>query len=117
MARASSRTFARGSRLAGALAFAALLAACSAVNDPAGFTVVTQDRYDFMTCKEIIGHRNGQAARMKDLAGLIEKAESAPGGFLVGAGVYRSEYVQSRALVDAADRAARKNGCDAPKKQ
>ena len=107
----------RGARLTGALAFAALLAACSAVNDPAGFTVVTQDKYDFMTCKEIINHRNAQTSRMKDLGGLIEKAESAPGGFLVSAGAYRSEYVQTRALAAAADRAARLQNCDAPKKQ
>ena len=69
MVRASNRTFARGARLAGALAFAALLAACSAVNDPAGFTIVTQDKYDFMTCKEIINNRNAQTGRMKDWRG------------------------------------------------
>ena len=107
----------RRARLAGALAFAALLAACSAVNDPAGFTIVTQDKYDFMTCKEIISNRNAQTARMKALADLMEKADSGPGGFLIGAAAYRSEYVQARALAAAADRAARLHGCDAPKKQ
>ena len=53
---------------------------------------------------------------MKELAELMEKADSAPGGFLIGAAAYRSEYVQARALAAAADRAARLNGCDAPKK-
>jgi hypothetical protein len=92
------------------------LAGCSAVSDPAGFTIVSQDRYDFMTCPEITKNRNAQQARMKELSGLIEKAEASPGGFLVGAAAYRTEYVQSRALVAAAERAARLNRCDdAPK--
>ena len=52
---------------------------------------------------------------MKQLAELIEKAEASPGGFIVSAAAYRSEYVQARALAAAADRAARLNNCDAPK--
>ena len=104
-------------RLAGALALAGLSAGCGTVSDPAGFGIVSQDRYDFMTCKEITDNRAGQAARLKQLAELMEKADSAPGGFLVSASAYRSEYVQTRALAAAADRAARLNNCDAPKKQ
>ena len=92
------------------------LAGCGAVSDPAGFSIVTQDRYDFMACKEIVNNRNGQTGRMKELAGLIEKAEASPGGFIVGAAAYRSEYVQARALAAAADRAARLHNCDAPPK-
>jgi hypothetical protein len=91
------------------------VAGCASVSDPAGFGIVSQDRYDFMTCREIIASRIEQTARMKVLAGLIEKAEASPGGFIVGAAAYRSEYVQARALVAAADRAARLNNCDAPK--
>ncbi len=91
------------------------LAGCSSVSDPAGFSIVTQDRFDFMTCKQIIDNRNGQTGRMKELAGLIEKAESSPGGFIVGAAAYRSEYVQARALAAAADRAARMHNCDPAK--
>jgi hypothetical protein len=85
------------------------------MSDPAGFGVVAQDRYDFMTCKEIIDQRNGRLGRMKELAGLIQKAEASPGGFLVGAAAYQSEYVQTRAQAAAAERAARLNNCDAPK--
>ena len=84
-------------------------------SDPAGFGIVAQDRYDFMTCKEIIDQRNGRLGRMKELAGLIQKAEASPGGFLVGAAAYQSEYVQTRAQAAAAERAARLNNCDAPK--
>ena len=91
------------------------LAGCGSIGDPAGFGVVSQDRYDFMNCKEIIGHRNTQTARMKELGDRIEKAEASPGGFIAGAVAYRSEYVQARALAAAADRAAKLNNCDAPK--
>ena len=91
------------------------LSGCAGVSDPAGFGVVSQDRYDFMTCKEIIANRDGRVARMKELAALMEKAEASPGGFIVSAAAYRSEYVQARALASAAERAARLNNCDAPK--
>jgi hypothetical protein len=97
------------------LCIAALAAGCSSVSDPAGFALVTQDRFDFMTCKEIINNRNGQAGRIKQLGELIEKAEASPSGFIVGAAAYRSEYVQARALATAADRAARKNNCEPAK--
>lgn len=91
------------------------LAGCGSVSDPAGFSIVSQDRYDFMTCKDIINNRNAQNARMKQLGESIEKAEASPGGFIASAVAYRSEYVQARALAAAADRAAQKNNCDAPK--
>ena len=96
-------------------AAALVLSGCAEVSDPAGFGIVSQDRYDFMTCSEIIGNRNAHTARMKQLRESIEKAEASPGGFIVGAAAYRSEYVQARALAAAADRAAQKNKCDAPK--
>jgi hypothetical protein len=101
--------------LAAAAALAGLCG-CAAVSDPAGFSIVTQDRYDFMTCAQIIANRGTNNTRVKQLTELIEKAESSPGGFIVGAAAYRSELVQARALAAAADRAARMHNCDAPKK-
>ena len=99
-----------------AVCFALLgLAGCSSVSDPAGFSLVAQDRYDFMTCKEIIGNRTSWINREKELNGLIEKADSSPAGFIVSAAAYRSELVQARALHAAAERAARKNNCDPAK--
>src|SRR4051812_4886563 len=105
---------ANGFRLIACVA-ALTVAGCTAVSDPAGFAIASQDRYDFVTCKEILANRDGRTARMKEVAGLIEKAEASPGGFIVGAAAYRSEYVQARALAAAADRAARLNNCEAPK--
>jgi len=105
---------ARGFRSLACLA-ALVAAGCGAVSDPAGFAIAAQDRFDFMTCKEIIAQRNGQTVRVKELAERIEKAEASPGGFIVGAAAYRSEYVQARALVAAAERAALRNNCETPK--
>ena len=93
------------------------VAGCTGVADPAGFSIVSQDRYDFMTCPEIVGARKGNNDRVKVLTELIEKAESSPGGFIVSASAYRSELVQVRALAAAAERAALMHNCDAPKKQ
>jgi len=112
-ARRSVRLF---THLAGAAALASLCG-CAAVSDPAGFSIATQDRYDFMTCAQIVANRGANNARVKQLTELIEKAESSPGGFIVSATAYRSELVQARALAQAAERAARLNNCDAPKKQ
>ena len=94
-------------------ALALVCTACSSVSDPAAFSVVAQDKYDFHSCKEIIGARTGLTNREKDLRGLVEKAESSPGGFIVSYSAYRSELVQVRGQLAAAQRAARVNKCDA----
>ena len=103
-------------RLAGAVALAGLCAGCSAVTDPAGYSIVPQDKYDFMICRDIVGQRNGLVAREKLLSELIEKADASFGGTLVSAAAYRSEYVQVRTQARLANRAAQEKGCDAPKK-
>jgi hypothetical protein len=114
-ARADKSHFDRLVHLASAFALAAMTAACAGGMDP-GYAVVSQDRFDFMTCGEIIAARNGNNGRLKQLTELIEKAESSPGGFIAGAVAYRSELLQVRGLAAAADRAARMHNCDATKK-
>ena len=45
------------------------------------YAIVSQDRYDFMTCKEIIATAMPQTGRMKQIwPEQIEKAEASPGG-------------------------------------
>ena len=100
--------------LAGTLAAAALCAACS--TDVTGYAVVTQDKYAIMACPEIIANRNALTAREKDLSGLVEKAESAPGGFIAGTLAYRSELGETRTKLRLAQEAAAQKNCDAPKK-
>lgn len=99
-------------RALGALAAAMCVAACA--TDTPGFAIVTQDKYDFMSCREIVGHRTGLVAREKELSGFAAKAEAAPGGVIAGTLAYSSELNSTRALLFAVNRAARKNKCDAP---
>lgn len=99
---------------AGALAVACLCAACGTV-DP-GFAVVTQDKYDFMPCKEIISYRTTLTGREKDLSELAAKAETGPGGIVVSTMAYGSELASVRTQIVAVNRAAQKNNCDAGKK-
>jgi hypothetical protein len=101
-------------RLCGAIALTSL-AACS--TDMANYsTIVAQDKYDFVTCEQIRQSKAGLLAREKELTGLIEKADASPGGIVTSFAAYRSDLAQTRAMIVAADRAALKNNCDAPKK-
>jgi hypothetical protein len=99
----------------GAAMLGALCAACAGVSDPAGFSVVTQDKYDYSPCVEIVTAHRAQTTRVKDLTALVEKAESAPGGVIVSYAAYRSELASARAMLAAANRGARKNNCDLTK--
>jgi hypothetical protein len=93
----------------------AALTACSA--DLAGYsTIVTQDKYDFMTCEQIAGNRANLVAREKELSELVTKAESSPGGIIASFAAYRSELSSTRTQIVVVNRAAQKNRCDAPKK-
>jgi hypothetical protein len=100
----------------GVALLAGACAACTGMGDPAGYSIVTQDAYDFKPCPEIIAGRTNMTNREKDLTELVAKAESAPGGIIVSYTAYRSELTSVRAQKAAAERAARKNDCDAPKK-
>jgi hypothetical protein len=112
VARVSNGTLARGARLAGALAFAGLCTACGGGMDP-GLSIVTQDKYDFMLCREIIGHRAALIVKEKEWSDLAAKAEASPGGILVSVAAYRSELASVRTQLSVANRAARDKGCDA----
>ena len=103
----------RGARSCGTLALAlAALAACSSYS-----TIVTQDKFDFMNCAQIVGNRTGLMAREKSLSDLVTTAESSPGGIIASFAAYRSELASTRAQIVAVNRAVQKNGCDAPAKR
>jgi hypothetical protein len=109
-------SFRRAIALAGIALLGIACTACSSIGDPAGYSIVTQDAFDFKTCPEIIGARSGMIAREKELTDLAAKAESAPGGIIVSYTAYRSELTNVRAQREATERAARMHNCDALKK-
>lgn len=94
---------------------AASCAACAAISDPAAFAVVSQDKYDFLPCKDILSARGNLINAEKKLTESAEKAEASPGGIIVSYTAYRSELANVRGLAAAATRAAQKNGCTLPK--
>jgi hypothetical protein len=104
----------RSIRLSGGFALALLVLGCAGGMDP-GYSVVTQDRFDFMECPELITQRTNWTAREKQLRELAEKAESSPGGIIVSVTAYRSELAQARTLLRLAQEAAQRKGCDAKK--
>jgi hypothetical protein len=110
VARASFFYLRHAARLCGTIVLAALTG-CSSYS-----TIVTQDKFDFMTCAQITGNRTGLVAREKDLSGLVAQAESSPGGIIASFAAYRSELAHTRSQIVAANRAAQKNDCDAAKK-
>ena len=67
---------------------------------------MTQDKYDFMTCKEIVGQRANLISAREGTGRLVAKAEASPGGFIVSYSAYRSELAQVRGQIAAANRAA-----------
>src|SRR4051812_33380084 len=97
MAAARADTLAYWLARRGALALAAVMGGCAGF-DP-GLSVVTQDRFDFLTCRQIIDQRNGFVGREKELVGLAEKAEASPSGIIVSVAAYRSELAQTRTLL------------------
>ena len=105
----------RSVRLAAAFVLAAACAACAGVSDPVGLASVTQDKFDYSNCQEILANRTMYTNRTRELQDLVSKAESSPGGMLVGYTAYRSELVNSRAQLAAAERAARLKNCAAGK--
>jgi len=113
-ARANKSVPLRWLKVAGALAFATSCAACAGGFDP-GYAVVTQDKFDFMECPELIGHRNNWTAREKELTNLVAKAESSPGGIIASVTAYRSELAQARTNLRLVQEAAQRKGCDAKK--
>lgn len=103
-------------RLAGACGAAAalMLAACEAVSDMGSYGFVMRDRYVFASCQEIASTRTGMLNREKELVGLIEKADTGIGGFIVSTTTYRSELEQVRAHLKALAKAGQDKNCDAP---
>ncbi len=110
---------ARASRILAAACGAAAaltLAGCEAVSDMGSYGLVMRDRYSYSSCPEIAGTRVGALKREEELVGLIQKADSGFGGFIVSATTYRSELEQTRAQLKALAVAAREKGCDLPAK-
>jgi hypothetical protein len=102
-ARAGARCF-----LTAALGLAnAGLLGCAGVSDQnAGTALVTPGKFSLYTCKDIEERTRALGQREQELQGLMARAAAGPGGDIVNAIAYRSDYLQTRGelklLADAA---------------
>ena len=89
------------------------LSACLALGGCAAaeFALVTQDKYDFVTCKEAIGARAAAANVVKTTTERMEKNDGI-GGAIANTVAYRSELVMARGRLAAAERAIAMNRCE-----
>jgi hypothetical protein len=86
------------------------LAACSSGGDSMTF-LANPGKYEYHNCEQLSGIRKYVAARQKELKELIEQAERGAGGVLVGAVVYRSDYVAQTEELRVIDATARDKDC------
>jgi hypothetical protein len=105
----------RGGRLV-AIAAALGVASCGTASEYGGYGLVTQDRYDYMSCEDLRNNRVALTGREKELAGLIDKANTGGiAGVIVGATTYRSELEYTRASLRFLAKSEREKRCPPPK--
>lgn len=73
-------------------------------SDPAKFAL-----YD---CKQLAGVRSSYARRVEELKGLMNKAETGPGGGVIAELAYRPDYLSAQAALKRADEAWQRNRCE-----
>ena len=88
------------------------LSGCASVmtDETASRAFVAPGKYSLYTCGDLAQQLKTSQTREKELEGLMAKAEQGPGGALVSALAYRTEYVQARGdQLELAKTAADKN--------
>ncbi len=101
-------------RWAAAVLLMSACAGCAGVGNSVEYSMVVQDRYDFMTCPELTKVQGALAIREKELTDQVAKAETSVGGVVASMMAYRSELLQAREQVRIAARSARNKGCATP---
>ena len=89
---------------------AAGLAGCAS-EDTAGRFLVEPDKYVLYSCTEIAATMQGNAARQRELEGLMAKAVSGTGGQFVSNVAYRPEYIQLRGEMNELRRSFAEKKC------
>jgi hypothetical protein len=68
-------------------------------------------RYDYYDCKQLKSERDSLAVRMAELQGLMAKAETGVGGFVVAQAAYSNDLISLKAQNKLADEAWRRYKC------
>ena len=96
------------------IALCLALCACSSVSDIGFLPLADPGKYQYYNCEQIAAARTGSLARQKGLKGLIDKAEEAPAGVLVGAMIYRPDSIVADQDLRLIDATAREKNCPPP---
>ncbi len=86
------------------------LAACSSGIESMTF-LTNPGKYEYHNCGQLSAARKGIVIRQKELKDLIEQAERGTGGAVVGAVVYRPDYVAATEDLRLIDNTARAKDC------
>src|ERR1700709_2469099 len=93
-------------------ALCAGLGGCANVGDSfASAAFVDPAKYEQYDCKQLEVERKVQAMRTAELQGLVTKAETGPGGSVVGELAYRNDYISARASSKLAEETWQRNKC------
>ncbi len=92
---------------------AAAISACSNLPDSVVATAfVDPARYDLYNCTQLRTVRTANAARIKELNGLMDKAKTGVAGSTVAEVAYGNDLVTTRAQARLADEVWERNHCD-----
>jgi hypothetical protein len=92
---------------------AALLGGCASSGDSM-LLLVDASKYQFHTCAQIAETTKKISTRRQELETLIERAAQSPGGALIGAVAYQTEYTASGQELQVLATTSRAKNCDNP---
>jgi hypothetical protein len=95
------------------LIMAALLGGCASDSDSM-LLLVDASKYQPYSCAQIADATKKISTRRDELAALIERAAQSPGGTLVGALAYQTEYTQTGQELQVLASTSRRKNCDNP---
>jgi len=87
------------------------LGGCAGMGDGMSQAFADPAKYELYNCKQLQDERASLKSRMNDIQGLMAKADTGTGGFVVSELAYRNDYISIRGQMRFADEAWRRNKC------
>ena len=113
--RSCRRNWPRAATVGALLALGAGVSGCAQMGDTISPAFADPAKYDLYDCKQLEAERKGLAVRIKDLQGLMTKAETGVGGPVVAEMVYRNDYISARGQQKLVEENWQRSRChDAP---
>jgi hypothetical protein len=87
------------------------LGGCAGMSDGMSEAFADPAKYELYNCKQLQDERAVLKSRMSEIQGLMAKADTGTGGFVVSELAYRNDYISIRGQMRFADEAWRRNKC------